>query len=128
LITADQQKGGERTPTNGGAYFGAIQTEKVNQMFPAQVAKKVEEIIYDNLVGESFMSLVPERIEVKTVVLYDTVQTLVGERAVVTAGFFNKIVSDMKRAGVIGTARGGDVAFLSQHSFDRELLKRRGAR
>ena len=97
-------------------------------MFPAQVAKKVEEIIYDNLVGESFMSLVPERIEVKTVVLYDTVQTLVGERAVVTAGFFNKIVSDMKRAGVIGTARGGDVAFLSQHSFDRELLKRRGAR
>lgn len=100
----------------------------MNLLSTAEVAKKVEQAIYEGLVGESFISGVPERIEVKTVVLYETVQVLVGGRAVVTAGFFNKILSDMKRAGIIGTARGGEVAFLSQHSFDRELRNHRGAR
>ena len=122
--------GRKRTPPNGGAHLSAKQTEKVNQMLATPTAAKtVEEVIYENLVGESFIGLVPERIEVKTAVLYDTVKIVAGNRGVVvTAGFFTKIVSDMKRAGVIGTARGGEVAFLSQHSFNRELLMNRGAK
>jgi hypothetical protein len=64
--------------------------------------------------------------------LYSTVQ----ERAridgyIVTAQFFNHVLADMKKAGIVGTAKGGEVAFLTEAAFEqdeRERLQRVAAR
>lgn len=45
-------------------------------------------------------------------------QIYVGE---VTSGVFNRILADMKRAGVIGTAKGGDVVFLTDVAYNYSL-------
>jgi hypothetical protein len=36
----------------------------------------------------------------------------------VSTGVFNKTIGDMKKAGVIGTAKGGDVVFLSNAAWE----------
>jgi hypothetical protein len=35
---------------------------------------------------------------------------------ILTAGFFNRVVDDMKRAGLIGTAKGGSIIYLTEES------------
>lgn len=39
-------------------------------------------------------------------------------RGVVTSGFFNKVIADMKRTGIIGTTKGGEKVFLSEAAWD----------
>lgn len=50
--------------------------------------------------------------------------TFVQGAGAVTAQQFNRLIADMKRAGVVGTAKGGEVVFLSaaaRQQRDREL-------
>ena len=51
---------------------------------------------------------------VTMLVLYTVVEKAFGS----TAAQFNKAVGDMKKAGVIGTARGGEVVFLSNAAWE----------
>jgi hypothetical protein len=46
----------------------------------------------------------------------------------VTAHFFNRVLADMKRVGVIGTAKGGEVAFLSDAAFEQNEKERQRVR
>jgi hypothetical protein len=42
---------------------------------------------------------------------------------VVTSGFFNHIIADMKKAGIVGTCNGGDRVFLTDVAFKYAIDK-----
>ena len=50
---------------------------------------------------------------VPRLLIYDHVIKAHGRDGVITTGFFSRIVGDMKRTGIIGTAKGGEVLFLT---------------
>lgn len=89
-----------------------------------ELAKAVEKTIYDYLVDLCFFPLPPCRAEIARVQLYIYVESRLRSHGIITTGFFNGIISDMKRAGVIGTARGGEAVFLSEYSWKLEYDKR----
>jgi hypothetical protein len=41
---------------------------------------------------------------------------------VVTSGFLNRVIADMKRAGIVGTTKGGQAVFLSDAAWAQYLL------
>ena len=108
------------------------------KMNTVELAKKVETEIYEFLIVASFFDYEngeadsPSREEVPTVEVFKHIESTFDNarlygNATITARFFNSIISDMKRVGIIGTARGGEVVFLSPYSWKTELRKRKFA-
>jgi len=82
-----------------------------------------------------YLTEVRERNEVSGVSMFDLFTRFGGEVVyrtryapiertdIVTSGFFNRIIADMKRAGIIGTAKGGERVFLSDAAWTLHLQK-----
>ena len=56
-------------------------------------------------------------------VLQDGVAVKVPVFSGLPTGAFNKIIGDMKKAGIIGTAKGGEVVFLSNAAWELHQAK-----
>jgi hypothetical protein len=84
-----------------------------------------------------YLTEVRERNEVSSVPVFDLFAKFGGEvsyrnphtfqlqprRGLITSGFFNRIIADMKRAGVIGAVKGGERVFLSDAAWALHLQK-----
>jgi CRP-like cAMP-binding protein len=84
--------------------------------------QNLESLIRGYLTGKRLND--PDNYAITMLTLYEYVTTVVLEhhRAALylglPTGIFNKIVGDMKRAGIIGMAKGGDIVFLSNAAWE----------
>jgi hypothetical protein len=116
----------ERKPARGNrAASLRFRNREKTKMHTVELAKKIEKAIYDYLVEFHFSSS-PNLENIATVLVYKHVDALsqLYPGVIVTTRFFNTVVSDMKRVGLIGTAKGGEVMFLSDYSWGQERDKR----
>ena len=80
-------------------------------MNTAELARKIEQSIILMLVAARFRN--PNDHPVPRLFVYDQIMNMHRREGVITTGFFSRIVGDMKRTGIIGTAKGGDVLFMT---------------
>jgi hypothetical protein len=80
-------------------------------MYVVELAKKVENAITLHLIAARLAN--PEDYTISRLYVYDFVVKEYSKYGIITAGFFSRIVGDMKKTGIIGTAKGGDVLFVS---------------
>lgn len=59
----------------------------------------------------------PRDYTVTTLVLYTIIEKTFGS----TAGQFNKTIGDMKKAGIVSTAKGGEIIFLSHDAWEMHV-------
>ena len=89
--------------------------------------QNLESLIRGYLTDKRLQS--PDNYAITMLALYEYVTTVVLEHQQyalylgLPTGIFNKIVGDMKRAGIIGMAKGGDIVFLSNAAWDLHAKK-----
>jgi hypothetical protein len=97
---------------------------------PFELAKKIEDYILWKLAcdhldardsGEPEQDVHEKRVDIynwfmQCAELERETKKGVPEYQTLTAGFFNRVVDDMKKAGLIGTAKGGSILYLTEAS------------
>lgn len=100
-------------------------------MHVVELAKKVENAIALHLIAARLAN--PEDYTIWRLYIYDFVVKEYSKYGIITAGFFSRIVGDMKKTGIIGTAKGGDVLFVtdaywelsgSKAAFEKRVAER----
>src|ERR1017187_5788579 len=81
------------------------------KMNTAELARAIENSIKLMLYAARLSR--PKDYTVSRLSVYDHVIKFHSKNGVITTGFFSRIIGDMKRTGIIGTAKGGDVLFLT---------------
>jgi hypothetical protein len=81
-------------------------------MYPHSHYQKLELKIREILTRVREQS--PENYTMPTFCLYEEINASLGN---ISSALFNKAVGSMKRANIIGTAKGGEVAFLSHAAW-----------
>jgi hypothetical protein len=74
---------------------------------------KVEDTIRERLIEACMSRKDPSA----TIAMLEMYQAAVSNVSTVTAREFNGIVQSMKRAGIVGTAKGGDIIFLTRGAY-----------
>lgn len=81
-------------------------------MNTVELARQIENSIRLTLLAARFRDL-PDY-TVPRLFVYDHVMKTHGKHGIITTGFFSRIIADMKKTGIIGTAKGGEVLFLTE--------------
>ncbi len=92
-------------------------------MHTVELAKKIENVIKLHLIGARLAK--PEDYTIPRLYIYDFVVREYSKYGIITTGFFSRIVGDMKKTGIIGTAKGGDVLFVTDAYWELSGSKER---
>jgi hypothetical protein len=77
----------------------------------SELAKKIENAVTLQLIGARWHS--PVNYTIRRLFVYDFILKEYSKYGIITAGFFNRIIDDLKKAGIVTTAKGGEVLFVS---------------